>query len=47
VKIRTWQFARRQMNWFRRQLRPEWLHVPAAESAAETAARILARMQPE
>lgn len=40
VKIRTWQFARRQMNWFRRQLRPEWLHVPAVESAEETAARI-------
>ena len=40
VKIRTWQFARRQRTWFRRQLRPVWLHVPPAESPAETAARI-------
>jgi len=40
VKIRTWQFARRQMNWFRRQLRPVWLHVPPGQPAAGTAARI-------
>jgi tRNA dimethylallyltransferase len=47
VKIRTWQFARRQMTWFRRQLRPEWLHVPSAESAGETAARILKQIKPD
>jgi tRNA dimethylallyltransferase len=40
VKIRTWQFARRQRTWFRRQLRPQWLHVAASEAAAETASRI-------
>jgi tRNA dimethylallyltransferase len=40
VKIRTWQFARRQMTWFRRQLRPEWIHVAVGEPPVETAARI-------
>jgi len=44
VKVRTWQFARRQMNWFRRQLRPEWLHVAQEETAAETADRIRKRL---
>ncbi|MCU0788602.1 MAG: tRNA (adenosine(37)-N6)-dimethylallyltransferase MiaA [Verrucomicrobia bacterium] len=47
VKIRTWQFARRQMTWFRRQLRPEWLHVAPNESATDTTARILARFKPQ
>jgi len=40
VKIRTWQFARRQATWFRRQLRPQWIHVVADETPAETAGRI-------
>jgi tRNA dimethylallyltransferase len=40
VKIRTWQFARRQRTWFRRQLRPNWLHVPATETPDVTASRI-------
>jgi tRNA dimethylallyltransferase len=42
VKIRTWQFARRQMTWLRRQLHPRWLHVPATESATETTLRLRA-----
>jgi tRNA dimethylallyltransferase len=41
VKIRTWQFARRQMTWFRRQLRPEWIPVSVDEPPAQTAARII------
>jgi tRNA dimethylallyltransferase len=33
VKIRTRQFARRQMTWFRRQMRLNWLQVePASDS---------------
>lgn len=44
VKIRTWQFARRQRTWFRRQLRVDWVHVPEAEPAGQTAARILDRL---
>jgi tRNA dimethylallyltransferase len=33
VKIRTRQFAKRQMTWFRRQMRLNWLHVePGTDS---------------
>jgi tRNA dimethylallyltransferase len=38
VKIRTRQFAKRQMTWFRRQLAVQWLPIDAAstpESIAE------------
>lgn len=27
VKIRTHQFAKRQMTWFRRQMRLRWIHL--------------------
>ena len=40
VKIRTHQFARRQMNWFRRKLRLEWLRLEADESPEATASRL-------
>ena len=40
VEIRTWQFARRQMTWFRR-LQERWQAVPADEAPSETARRIL------
>ena len=42
VKIRTRQFAKRQMTWFRRQLPVKWLEVHAEEPAAEIAARVVA-----
>lgn len=45
VKIRTWQFARRQMTWFRRQMAVEWLEVGRAEPVSVTAQRVLARWQ--
>ena len=32
VKIRTRQFARRQLTWFRRQLDPEWIELKPGES---------------
>ncbi len=41
VKIRTRQFAKRQMTWFRRQLRLEWLHIAPQQSPTEVAGKIL------
>ncbi len=40
VKIRTRQFAKRQMTWFRRQLPMTRLEVGAGEEAGDIAARI-------
>jgi tRNA dimethylallyltransferase len=42
VKIRTRQFAKRQLTWFRRQMRLEWIS-PAESSAAALAAQISVR----
>ena len=42
VKQRTWQFARRQMTWFRHQLPMEWVDVPPGEPPAATAERVWA-----
>lgn len=28
VKIRTWQYARRQMTWFKNQAKIEWIFIP-------------------
>lgn len=41
VKIRTRQFAKRQMTWFRRQLTMTWIDWEAQESGESVAARIL------
>jgi len=38
VKIRTRQFAKRQLTWFRRQLDPEWMELEP-DAAPEDAAR--------
>ncbi len=40
VQQRTRHFARRQMTWFRRQLRVEWLHVAAGDDVAGIADRV-------
>lgn len=40
VKTKTWQFARRQMTWFRHQLEARWIEVAADEPAETTAERI-------
>lgn len=40
VKTRTWQFARRQLTWFRRQPNVAWVDVASREPAEETAVRI-------
>ncbi len=42
VKSRTRNFAKRQMTWFRGQLALNWLEIGPAETAGETAARIMA-----
>jgi tRNA dimethylallyltransferase len=41
VKVRTRQFAKRQMTWFRRQARVNWLECAPEESAETIANRIL------
>lgn len=40
IKTKTWQFARRQMSWFRHQLRVLWVDVAATESAVSVAERV-------
>jgi tRNA dimethylallyltransferase len=40
VKLRTRQFAKRQMTWFRRQARPIWLELAPQDTAATAAGRI-------
>jgi tRNA dimethylallyltransferase len=43
VKIRTRQFAKRQLTWFRRQMRLEWISLegqPAAAAAGKLAVRL-------
>jgi len=42
VKQKTWQYARRQMTWFRHRSRVLWLDVGAQETAGAVADRILA-----
>jgi tRNA dimethylallyltransferase len=42
VKIRTRQFAKRQMTWFRRQLDLEWIGLPAEEAPGAVIESILA-----
>jgi tRNA dimethylallyltransferase len=41
VKIRTRQFAKRQMTWFRRQTQLNWLAVQPQETADSVAGRII------
>jgi tRNA dimethylallyltransferase len=40
VKIRTRQFAKRQLTWFRRQLAPEWLELKPDDSSEDAARKI-------
>jgi len=45
VKIRTRQFAKRQMTWFRRHANLNWLHVAPEATAEATAAAIIEQLQ--
>ena len=40
VKVRTRQFAKRQMTWFRRQFDLDWLHLKPGVAAEQTAAEL-------
>jgi tRNA dimethylallyltransferase len=40
VKIRTRQFAKRQLTWFRRQLAPEWIELKPDEPLETVAAKL-------
>lgn len=40
VKTKTWQFARRQMTWFRHQMPARWIEVAADEPPEVTASRV-------
>jgi tRNA dimethylallyltransferase len=44
VKTRTWQYARRQMTWFRRQARPTWIHLEPETKAEAAVSRILGEL---
>jgi tRNA dimethylallyltransferase len=45
VKIRTRQFAKRQLTWFRRQLDPEWIELKPDESLEKCAQKICEAIQ--
>jgi tRNA dimethylallyltransferase len=45
VKIRTRQYAKRQMTWFRRQLVLKWIHVNPNETAATIVKNLLLDLQ--
>lgn len=42
VKVRTRQFAKRQITWFRRQTAAVWLEIAKEETVAQVARRVLA-----
>lgn len=45
VKIRTWQFARRQMTWFKYQLPSNWIKIAPDETAEEIAKKLFSFIQ--
>jgi tRNA dimethylallyltransferase len=45
VKTRTWQYARRQSTWFRRQHVVEWIECGADDTAEQIAEMIGSRLQ--
>lgn len=44
VKLRTRQFAKRQVTWFRRQAALNWVEIQRSEAADQTAGRLAAMM---
>ena len=45
VKLRTRQFAKRQMTWFRRQLRPAWIDVTPQQDAEAAAGEMMRKIR--
>jgi tRNA A37 N6-isopentenylltransferase MiaA len=41
VKLRTRQFAKWQLMWFRGQMELEWIELKSAEATAEVTERII------
>jgi tRNA dimethylallyltransferase len=41
VKIRTRQFAKRQMTWFKKQAQPKWIHLEAGNRNDDAVTKIL------
>jgi len=46
VKLRTRQFAKRQMAWFRRQMQLKWIQIAKHESLSEIAQRLAVHLDP-
>jgi tRNA dimethylallyltransferase len=46
VKLRTRQFARRQLTWFRRQAAARWIGIQPGDAAVDVARRVLAGFLP-
>jgi tRNA dimethylallyltransferase len=46
VKIRTRQFAKRQLTWFRRQLDPEWIELKSGEALEKVATDLRHKLTP-
>ena len=44
VKLRTRQFAKRQMTWFRHQVEPEWLQLTAEDKEEAVAERLIKKL---
>lgn len=42
IKVRTRQFAKRQLTWFRRHAAPQWIDTTAVEAVPTLAERVLA-----
>jgi tRNA dimethylallyltransferase len=40
IKTRTWQYARRQMTWFRRQAQPEWIELEPGQEGLGALGRL-------
>jgi tRNA dimethylallyltransferase len=47
VKLRTRQFAKRQMTWFRRQMALRWIEVGANEPAVQATLRVVSALTKE
>jgi tRNA dimethylallyltransferase len=47
VKSRTWQFAKRQLTWFRRHGHMEWIELKPDESPDESLRKIAGALSPQ
>jgi tRNA dimethylallyltransferase len=47
IRNRTWQLAKRQLTWFRREPRVDWIEIGREELPLDTARRILQGIQHE